>query len=128
LQIIPGVGPEGSRHLKLANINTESELIDLFISLKGSGMTNQEHCDAMYQWLADHSINSHRHEIIQAVSEKLDHVYTPAKKVSTSTNVAENGSASVADENGTDFNWGGIMILMLAIIAALYFNGLLDTV
>ena len=74
-------------------------------------MTNQEHCDAMYDWLVQQKINSHRHDIIKAVAEKTEHLY-PSKK--------NQGSEGVRAQEETDLNYGGIFFLLVTIAAMIY--------
>ena len=86
---IPGIGPAAAKTLAKSDerdsaVLTTYQLFGKFLSLRGPGMTTEEHCDAFWQWLALKGINSHRSGIVLAVAEKLDiafpGLYRPAER------------------------------------------------
>ena len=74
---VPGIGPAAAK--KLAEqvegdspIQTTYQLIGKFLSLRGPGMSTQEHCDAFWNYLSLRGVNSHRSGIVHAIAEKTD--------------------------------------------------------
>lgn len=77
LTSVPGIGDAA---VKLLNepfendppIETTYQLLGKFLSLKGKGMTQQEHCDAMWFYLQERGLNSYRAGIVHCLAERLN--------------------------------------------------------
>jgi len=67
---IPGIGPANKAILIGVGINNTHQLIGKYLTLKNG--TVVEHQDAMWTWLQDIGVNSHRHNIVLALAEKCD--------------------------------------------------------
>lgn len=78
-------------------------------------MSNQQHCDAMYEWLARNGINSHRHEIIQAVAEKAEQL-NPSQRLDSKART----SLNIGADDETEWNIGGLFFLLLAFLFVVY--------
>ena len=71
LTSVPGLGAAAVETLKRARIENTVQLMGRFLMLKKSGMGPKEHADAMYADLKKMGINSHRANVVFAMSEKL---------------------------------------------------------
>lgn len=69
---VPGIGQATGDKLIAEGIDTTYQLLGQFLSLKGSNMTSQEHCDKMWYWLKEIGVNTYRSGIIQCLSEKCE--------------------------------------------------------
>jgi hypothetical protein len=48
------------------------QLFGVFLMLKKTGMSSQEHCDRFYRWLAAQGVNSKRADIVRQIALKCD--------------------------------------------------------
>ncbi|KAK8819102.1 hypothetical protein WA538_001679, partial [Blastocystis sp. DL] len=73
LLTVPGIGKVAIEKLKNCSDHIENtyQLIGKFLMLKKNNMTEQEHCDAMWNWLKSIGIDSHRSGIIRALGLKM---------------------------------------------------------
>ena len=74
LASIPGIK---DKTVKILNncpdkITTPHQLIGKFLMLKKLGMTEQQHCDAMWDWLKTIGIDWHRSGIIKCLAAKIN--------------------------------------------------------
>lgn len=76
LQSVPGVGPKAAEHMATAGVTTTHQLLGKFLSFKGADTDVQAHCDAMWLWLNEIGVNSHRAGIVKSIAEKLN-IYMP---------------------------------------------------
>lgn len=60
LKTVPGVGPKAKELLEAAGVENTYQLIGKFLTLKGSKLTTQQHCDAFYEWIVEVGIRAHR--------------------------------------------------------------------
>lgn len=74
---VPGVGPAAVSKLNAAGIYTTFQLIGKFLSFKGVGSRGSARaiCDALFHYLAEIGITSHRNSIVQALAEKLNTLF-----------------------------------------------------
>lgn len=77
LTTVPGIGPAAVKLLGKAMegdqpIETTYQLLGKFLSLKGKGVTQQEHCDAMWFYLKERGLDAHRAGIVHSIAEKLN--------------------------------------------------------
>ena len=77
LTTVPGIGPAAAS--KLAedvegdqSITTTHQLIGKFLTLKSKGISQKEHCDAMWFWLQGRKIDAFRAGIVRSVAEKCN--------------------------------------------------------
>jgi len=63
---VPGIGPSAASKLNCSTF----QFIGFFLTLKLENSTRQEHCDAMWEWLREMGINTHRSGIVNAICEK----------------------------------------------------------
>ncbi len=73
---VPGIGPAAAKKLAEAvegdqAITTTYQLIGKFLTLKGKGVSQAEHCDAMWFWLQARGLDSHRAGIVHSIAEKV---------------------------------------------------------
>jgi hypothetical protein len=76
LQDIPGIGRVNERLLSSGDVETCHQLIAKYLSFHNRIRTTPEICDLFYFWLKNQGINSGRHNIILAISEKTE-LYFP---------------------------------------------------
>mmetsp|Transcript_14601 Transcript_14601/g.26185 ORF Transcript_14601/g.26185 Transcript_14601/m.26185 type:complete len:121 (-) Transcript_14601:74-436(-) len=74
---VPGIGAAASANLATEvegdqAITTTHQLIGKFLTLKGAGVSQQEHCDAMWYWLQSRGVNSYRAGIVHSIAEKAN--------------------------------------------------------
>eukprot|EP00499_Haloplacidia_sp_CaronLabIsolate_P011624 CAMPEP_0196780942 /NCGR_PEP_ID=MMETSP1104-20130614/8871_1 /TAXON_ID=33652 /ORGANISM="Cafeteria sp., Strain Caron Lab Isolate" /LENGTH=117 /DNA_ID=CAMNT_0042151159 /DNA_START=14 /DNA_END=367 /DNA_ORIENTATION=- len=72
LSSLPGVGPAAIRKFKAAGVETTHQLIGVYLSMKGEGVSVQAHCDAFWEWLQEVGINAHRSGIVLCIAEKVN--------------------------------------------------------
>mmetsp|Transcript_12884 Transcript_12884/g.22915 ORF Transcript_12884/g.22915 Transcript_12884/m.22915 type:complete len:120 (-) Transcript_12884:116-475(-) len=77
LKSVPGIKEAGVEILATEvegdqAITTTHQLIGKFLTLKGAGVSQQEHCDAMWYWLQSRKINSSRSGIVKSIAEKVN--------------------------------------------------------
>lgn len=72
LRSVPGVGDAAVRKFKAAGVETTHQLIGVYLSFKGAGVSIQEHCDAFWSWLKEIEINAHRSGIVLCIAEKVN--------------------------------------------------------
>mmetsp|Transcript_19867 Transcript_19867/g.32668 ORF Transcript_19867/g.32668 Transcript_19867/m.32668 type:complete len:117 (+) Transcript_19867:72-422(+) len=74
---VPGVG-EAAKKALAKNVEgddpvtTTHQLIGKFLTLKSAGISQKEHCDAMWYWLQARGVNSYRAGIVQCIAEKAN--------------------------------------------------------
>ena len=71
---IPGIKDKTVKILKNCpdKITTTHHLLVKFLMLKKPGMTEQQHCDAMWDWLKTIGIDWHRSGIIKCLAAKIN--------------------------------------------------------
>lgn len=69
---VPGIGDATAEKLAEDNIKSTHQLIGIFLTLKDPGMTQRQHCDAMWFYLQALDINSYRSGIVHCIAEKTN--------------------------------------------------------
>lgn len=67
---VPGIGPGTQEKLKTQGVETTIQLLGIFFTMKGLGMNQTQHCDAMWYYLQELGINAFRSGIVHAIAEK----------------------------------------------------------
>lgn len=55
-----------------APVETTHQLIGKFLTLRGKGMTPQQHMDAFWFYLKERGLSSHRAGIVDAIAQKVN--------------------------------------------------------
>ena len=72
LSSVPGIGQKSVQKLEEKNIFTTFQLLGVFLTLRAPLMDKQTHCNAVWHWLGEAGVDSHRADVVTSLVEKIE--------------------------------------------------------
>ncbi len=108
LQQVPGVGQKTAEKLEAAGVSNTFQLFGKYLSLKAGSV--KQHHSAMYEWLVEIGISTHRNTIVLALAQRMDVTFPgifDLKYYAAAARGDEEGGARSIDASGGGGKSGG---------------------